>query len=127
MGIMGNNEGIGMSIVTVNKEQLLEILRKNRDAHTQEYSEIRKAFEEAFVKAAAKLLKSAKAGDYTKSSISLSCPNSHEKDYSRIIRMLEMSVATEVQVSEDQFQQYVEDDWDWKHSFELSKSTYLGR
>jgi hypothetical protein len=45
-------------------------------------------------------------------------PTSHEKDYDKIIRMLELSVDEQITLSDQDFEQYVLDQWSWKGEFE---------
>jgi hypothetical protein len=55
----------------------------------------------------------------------LNVPQSHEKAYDQIIRMMEMSVDDEITLTCSQFACFVMDDWDWKEQWSASNATYL--
>ena len=57
----------------------------------------------------------------------LPVPESHEKDYTQVIRMLEMSVDETTTLKSDEFACYVMDDWGWKESFMNTNSMYAGK
>ena len=107
--------------------ELLEALRKNREAHTAEYKEAYEGFKIAFIQECVKLLERAKEGKFDKQAIGLAAPMDHTKDYDRVIRMMEMCTAEEIIVSENQFSQYVLDEWNWQGQFKMSTAAYNGR
>lgn len=117
-------DDFGESKVTVKRVGLLEALVKNRETHTKDYAEAYEGFKVAFVQDAEKLLAQAKAGDFTKAAVHCSPPQDHTKDYDRVIRMMEMSTADEIVVSEQQFSQYVLDEWSWQRDFAATKMRY---
>ncbi len=49
------------------------------------------------------------------------------KEYDRVIKMLEMSVDTQIELSSSEFQNYVMDDWAWSDNAKLSNSTYTAK
>ena len=51
-------------------------------------------------------------------------PVSYESSYARAIRMLELSVDTEIELELHDFDQLVQDEWQWKQAFTTSNSTY---
>jgi hypothetical protein len=112
------------SKVTVKKDALLEALRSNREKHGREYKEAYEGYKAAFVQEAVQLLESAKAGNFEKRVISCSAPEDHSRDYDRVIRMMEMCVADEITLSENQFSQFVLDEWQWMNAFNTSKMRY---
>lgn len=69
----------------------------------------------------------AKEGGKVKLNIELTVPVEHTKDYERVIRMLTMSTADEITISESQFTQYVMDEWNWKAGFVGSTAMYNKR
>jgi hypothetical protein len=74
--------------VKVRREELLDVLKKNR------------------------------------AQFGLDVPESHEKAYDQIIRMMEMSVDQEITLTCSQFGCFVMDDWDWKEKWAASNSAY---
>lgn len=106
-----------MEEVTVNKAELLEALRANREDH-------RKIFEEALVgyakEAQAELrehLKRLAAGKRRNIYIQKIVPEDHTRDYDTAIRMFEMALGETVVLKEKDFRQYVMDDWGWAKQF----------
>jgi len=59
-------------------------------------------------------LEDAKAGRQITTQIRLPAPEDHTADYDRVIRMLEMSVDDELEITSHEFDWYVMDNWQWK-------------
>jgi formylmethanofuran dehydrogenase subunit B len=114
----------GDSKVTIKKPELLAAIIKNRAAHQAEYEEAEVGYRAAAIKALSSMLKEAKAGGTIRKTLDLVEPVSHTKDYDRVIRMLEMSTADEVSITETQFSQYVLDEWAWTALFKVSNARY---
>lgn len=115
------------SKVTIKKTDLLDAVRKNRDTHEKEYLAAREGYRETVIKRLEVTLEGVRAGgsfDLAEFHALASKPTSHTKDYDRVIRMMEMSTADEVTVSETQFSCYVLDEWNWKAQFALTNATY---
>jgi hypothetical protein len=51
-------------------------------------------------------------------------PMDQTRDYDRAITMLDMTTADDIELTPEQFQCYVMDDWSWKHQFSASNSNY---
>ncbi len=114
----------GLSIITVKKEDLLVALKKNRSEHRALFLEAQDGFRVAFIHELDKMLAEARANKSYRKIVELEEPHDHTRDYDRIIRMLEMSVKDEIQITETEFSQYVLDDWSWKHQFIETSNTY---
>jgi hypothetical protein len=114
----------GESKVTVRRSELLEALQKNRTKHSADYAEALAGYKVAFVEEAEKLLGLAKAGNFERQSIGLSEPKDHTKDYDRVIRMMTMCTADEITITEQQFSQFVLDEWQWQAAFNATKMRY---
>lgn len=52
-------------------------------------------------------------------------PENHTKDYERAIRMMQASIYNEVRLSEQEFDSYVLNNWEWKEKFLASNSYYV--
>lgn len=142
-----------MREVKVNRLDLLEKIRTNREKHILEYKEAVANYKRLAINEIARRTKSAKmeitetAGlviakveRMTKDDIqqgpgdvitllktiqfNLRVPISHEKDYNQVISMLEMSVDEQLSVRSDEFACYVMDDWEWKQDFMQMSSSY---
>lgn len=59
--------------------------------------------------------------------LNLVYPENHTKDYERAIRMMSASIYDEVRLSEQEFDQYVLNNWEWKNKFITSNSFYVDK
>lgn len=116
-----------MDTTRINKHQLLEIVRDNMAKHVAEYIEATVGFNEQFwerVASLSKLKDEKEARDRAGAIYSMQKPVSHEADYKRVIRMLELSVDDVIEIGEHEFMQYVQDEWAWKQQFAATTSLY---
>lgn len=119
----------------VNRDELLAVLRKNREQHVQDYNaacigyrdvalrRIEESFQEA--RSIVNRLKEGQTVSVVGFRINLSVPVSYEKAYDQIIRMMEMSVDTEIVLTASQFACFVMDDWEWKEEWASSNAQYI--
>lgn len=118
-----------MRTVTVNKAELLTMLESNMKAHEADFLLAWEGFlerakqENGLVLAR---LMDAKLGDRPRLSINLEQPENHADDYARAIAMCNWEVASEVQLDESEFRQYVQDEWSWTRGFTVSNMLYAG-
>ncbi len=117
----------GDSKITVKKATLLEAIKKNRETHSGTFARAQEGYRVAAIKEIDAMLSEARTGGDIRRSVTIVQPVEHTKDYDRVIRMLEMSIADEVTVTETQFSQYVLDEWGWSREFVNSTSRYTGR
>lgn len=115
-----------MKTIKVNKNELLTVLKKNKEQHVKEYKKALRGYRIQAAESLTKELKNIKDGRDFNTYFSLSKPVSYEKEYATVIGMLEMDLLTEVELDMTEFTKYVNDDWSWKSSFSASNSTYLG-
>jgi len=96
------------SEVTVKKSELLEAMKKNREAHRATFLEAQIGYREDVIKELDSMLAEARDGKKIRRSVALVEPKDHTSDYDRVILMLT-------------------DDWGWKHEFINTASNYTGR
>jgi hypothetical protein len=116
-----------MNAVKINRLELLTIVRENKDTHIADFNESVEDYKKAAIKLAESNLEKANSGDLEKISLMKAIPSkpvSYEKEYSRAIRMLELSVEDVIEVEQDVFNQLVLDEWHWKHQFAASSALY---
>lgn len=116
----------GQSKVTVRKDELLASIRKNREGHRAEFEKAQLGYRAAIIAELDSMLDDARKGRRIRRSIELVEPQDHTKDYDRVIRMLEMSTATDIVITEQQFSQFVLDEWGWMNAFKGSTARYMG-
>lgn len=107
-------DDFGQSKVTILKVDLLATIQANRETHQKEHLEAFQGFQAAALHAMEENIRLYHSTGEVKLSISLRAPIEHTKDYDRVIKMLTMSTADEITISEEKFTQYVMDEWAWK-------------
>lgn len=115
-----------MDEITVRKDILLEVLRKNRKEHRDIFLEAQKNYRALVIERLDAKLKQAREGSplHLKELIAIVEPQDHTKEYNRAIGMLEMSTEPKVVLREHEYKQYVEDNWEWTRSWAVSNSGY---
>jgi len=113
-----------MRKITVDKGELLEILKKNRESHRETFEKAWAAYQKECISQLEKNLEKAKAGKPFKVNIGLIQPEDHTEDYDRAIAMLEMDIEVVVSLDTTEYQTYVDDDWGWKRQFETTNASY---
>jgi uncharacterized beta-barrel protein YwiB (DUF1934 family) len=112
-----------MHSVKINKNKLLDIVRENKEKHIKEFNEAVEDFKKAVIKISEENIALVKEGKIELKTIPTK-PISYETSYTRAIRMLELSVDVEIELALHDFDQLVQDEWQWKQSFLTSNSTY---
>lgn len=116
-----------MKTVRVNKHELIELLKKNRNKHEQEYKEAFKGYIKISIEKLEESLEQFKAGKLTELKWREAPPRDNTKDYDRVLEMLKLSVDNEIELTNDEFSNYVQDDWSWKDSWLMSNTKYLSK
>lgn len=141
--------------VEVNRKQLIETLKSNRETHVAEYEEAVKGYkemamqklEEAYDEASVNLDKYYEKAqnkinkfdpenptlteDYIKLvegvTVELRVPRNYAKAYDTAIDMAEWDVNETLTLSAKEFQQFVKDNWDWTEEFNVTKALYFSK
>lgn len=122
-----------MRTIKVSKKELLKTLIANKEKHIKEYQEAVEDYKQVVLQMTQTNLKLAKTADlglFAKIKSIPNAPQVYEKEYSRAIRMLEMSVEDVIELEDDVFNQLVLDEWGWKNQFVATSTLYktaLGR
>jgi hypothetical protein len=114
----------GRSSVTIKKAELLAVMKKNRDSHRDIFLKAQEGYRKMVIQELDGMLSDARQGFEIRRSVELEEPVDKTKDYDRVIKMMEMSTADEISISETQFSQYVLDEWGWSHQFTTTNSKY---
>lgn len=131
MGFHGRD---GEITVTVKRLELLERLKKNREQHGENYKKAYADWQQDIFdtvrKVSADFGKVDDIHSYPKelSDISGGEPSSYVKQYDRVIDMFEMSVSDTIELTQDSFNTYCRDEWDFQRNLLSNKyhSTYIG-
>jgi len=116
-----------MEEVTVRKEELLNALTENQAHHREEFEKAQDGWRSTVIEELDRRLADARAGRKVVTVFSYPEPEDHTKDYDRVIRMVEMSVDSELTIAEHDFAQFVMDDWHWKANWSASNMAYVTR
>ncbi len=113
-----------MEMVTVKTTDLHQELSDNRNRHRRIFEEAQGHYREQAIKELDQMLADAREGRVIKRMVILPEPEDHTDDYDRVLRMLEMSVHDETELSENDFEMFVMDRWGWERSFDTSTRAY---
>jgi len=116
--------GVGMNIVKVERDALLTIVKGNRDKHREIFLDALKGFRAKVIDILEQRLADARAGRRLNVRVNLPTPIDQTREYDRVIKMLEMSVEPQIELTQSEFSAYVMDDWSWKHQFTATNSAY---
>lgn len=115
-----------MEKIKAKKAEVLKALKTNRAKHIAEYKEALKGYRVKCAKLLEKELTKIEAGKKFNMYFSVNEPQSYEKDYNLAIEMLEMDINDTVELTRNEFSNYIKDDWNWKNSFSVTNSGYVG-
>jgi hypothetical protein len=103
-----------MEKVNVNKEELLAILKNNRDIHQKNYDDAMGGYRMLAEKELKKKLKAVKEGEkFDLYFRDLSEPRSYVKDYNNTIGILEVSNDGNVSITMEEYLKYYKNEWEW--------------
>ena len=123
-----NNKGdYTMNTMMFDKEELLDVIKKNHIAHRDFFLDAQKGYRKRIIQELDSMLADAKSGKNIRISIELPKPVDHTKDYKRIIKMLEMTSEVDIELSDHEFDKYIMDNWEWKEHAFLANSQYSSK
>lgn len=114
-----------MKTVTVKREELLNVVRSNRERHREIFLRAQEEFRKRAVEELEKRLADARNGKHFDQHLGMIEPVDRTDDYDRIISMLEMTVNHEIDLTQDEYAAYVMDDWSWKRQWVHANSSYV--
>lgn len=127
------------STINVSRVKLIETMKANRETHLKEYNEaktvyltdLQKEMIERCSRYLAKVAADVKAGVINNDSrgvfSKLEAPTSYVAEYDNKIAMFDMSVDENIELTEQEFRQYVRDQWSWSSGFRATTANYLSK
>jgi len=115
-----------MDNIKVKKEELLEVLKSNKEKHILEFKEAVRGYRVKSATLLSDQLAKVEGGEEFTMDFNLPKPVSHEEDYQLAISMLTMDVDDYVELDQHEFSCYVNDKWQWKSTFSHTNSGYTG-
>jgi hypothetical protein len=100
--------------ITVDRKELLKVLKTNRTKHATEFGSLLAAWKEALKAETAALAERTAAGNFEDIKIESRRPTHSLDSYDDTIEMLEMSVDEKIILDHASFKSYVKDEWGWK-------------
>lgn len=110
--------------ITVEKSKVLEHLKKNKANHIKEYAQAVKDYKEEALLQLAELTEKAEQGELD-IHLSLTTPVDNTKRYDKLITALEWEIAETITLSQQEFNQYVHDEFSWAESAKFSNTAYF--
>lgn len=115
--------------VNVNRLELLDKLRTNRELHRKEYIEALEEFHTRLLEdlklAVKKVNSTQNTEDLKNFRFGLQFPQNHEQEYEDVIEMLEMSVDETIQLDAQSFKAYIKNEWHWQGQMRAAKAAYV--
>jgi len=113
-----------MKQVLVEKVELLNILKTNKQLHLDEYEKAEKEFREAGIAALEEMLEKFKTGGDNSLRVPLLAPVCHEEEYDSAIRMLEVSCEDKIALDEHEAQNLIMNNWSWAGELGRTRAMY---
>lgn len=108
----------GLDTVRVKKDDLLAALKENKDEHRRIFTEAIDAWHKRVIERLEELVAQAKRGpESVELVVRLPRPADHTKEYERVIKMVELSQDDEFELTQQDFAQFVMDEWGWQRDF----------
>lgn len=116
-----------MKTVKVEKDWLVQIVGTNRDGHRAQFERAFEGYRAECIRVLTENLAAFKAGKRTHLVWQEFPPEDHTKEYDRVLAMLDASVDETIELTSEEFAQYVQDDWSWRERWTASNTKYLDR
>ncbi len=120
---------IGNIKVQIEQNKLLNILRSCLQAHEKAHQEAVKGWEREVTNACRQIIVTVEEGqlkDLDPVFKHHQRPKSHVKEYELVLAMLEHHVGDTIELDQQDFDRYVQDNWEWKEQWSASNSRYSG-
>lgn len=113
-----------MKSLRFDKMFIIQRLRENRKKHQEIYDESVVGYQKEAIKFLTQGLERIQSNPLARVSINLSVPEHHLKEYDRTILMVEQCLDTELELDEQEYSQYIQDNWTWTRNFLVGNSSY---
>jgi len=115
----------GNRTIKVNKANLIAKIQENKTAHVKAYEEAIVAYKKEALRQLSILATKAENGDVALR-LNLTSPINNAANYDKIIDMFNWEVEEIVELEQQEFNEYVQDETDFAVTAKLSNSAYLG-
>ena len=114
-------------MINIEKQALLAKLHENRAAHVDKVTRARAAYHDRVIAELEDRLAAAKRGNDIDPGFLhlLPIPRDYTLEYDRAIDQYEWEVKDTVELSREEFNRYVRDEWQWNDQFIATSEIYL--
>lgn len=113
-----------MDTIRVNKAEVIERLRANRNQHENTYAEAMAGWRSQSSAKLRELAAELDAGGSPSLYIKLERPEDHTEEYDIVLGMLDLSVEDEIEMTLANYRNYILDMWHWSEKFRTTASAY---
>lgn len=113
-----------MKPITVDKTWLIEKMADNRAKHRAVFDAALEGYRKEAMEELNAHIADLNAGRAPKITINLIRPSDHTQDYDRVIGMLKVHQGETYELTEQDYAQYVDDDWQWKRQWVAMSNSY---
>ena len=113
-----------MQKVKIRKDEARAAIQSNRDAHRKIFEEALSGYRECVIEELERRIAEIREGKHIDQYIRMEVPVDHTGDYDRVLKMLEMSVDDEVELTASDFDSFIMDNWKWKQDFVSNSAMY---
>ena len=110
--------------VKIKKQELLDVVKKNREEHREIVAEAFRKYRELVVVELDKMLEDAKDGKRIRRTVGLVEPMDQTPEYDKAIRQIEMSADDVIELHDNEFNCLVQNQWLWQKQFLHSNRAY---
>jgi len=115
---------LGNRTIKVKKEQLISQIKENKAKHIEEYEKAVVAYKEEALKQLEKLTSKVNDGGLN-IKLDLITPVNNSDNYEKIIEMFEWEVEDKVELTQSEFKEYVQDEFDFAIRAKMSNTAYF--
>lgn len=110
--------------ITVNKKQLIDKIKENKKNHIEEYKKAVEAYKTEALRQLNELTQKVTDGELGVK-LDLITPVDNSENYDKILEMFEWEVEDQVELEQDEFIEYVQDETDFAVTAKLSNTAYF--
>jgi len=113
-------------VININKADLIAKIKENKQAHIKDYTEAVEAFKIQANNQIEKAGKHLESGELNEIKLNLKVPVNKESEYDKLVIMFEWEQKDIVELSQQEFNEYILDESDFAVAARLQNSTYKG-
>ena len=113
----------GNRTILLKKEDLIEKIKENKEIHVKEFEEAVVAYKEEALKQLGRQTEKVKEG-CLEAKLDLITPVNNAENYDKILQMFEWDVRDEVELSQNEFLEYVQDETEFAVAAKFSNTYY---